>query len=372
MKILLISEYSPFESSFGAQQRSHHLWRALQSIGTVDVMQLRHGESAHATRGQDRRFVVSATYAVLPLGFKRYQPDPRLSEAIGALVDLGQYDLICARYLGPVSKLALPAGVPVIVDLDDVGYAYGASGSPLRNLLARLKSGTRALMERHALRRFPRFFFVSERDRARYTHLQGAVLPNIPMPPAKPPDPHSAGRTIIFVGALWYGPNRDGVNRFLARCWPTIRAAHPDARLLLVGAAPDTMRASWARHEGVSAPGFVPDLDAAYSEAAFSVVPIHSGGGTNIKVLESLAHARACVTTRFCFGGFTPHFVEGVELLVADDDEQIAQYCIALLGDPDLRRRSAEHGLMAVRRHYSYDAFRRVVADQVDHATSPR
>ena len=33
-----------------------------------------------------------------------------------------------------------------------------------------------------------------------------------------------------------------------------------------------------------------------------------SGGGTNIKVLEALAHARACVTTRFCARAFGDAF----------------------------------------------------------------
>jgi glycosyltransferase involved in cell wall biosynthesis len=336
-------------------------------VGEVDVALLRQAAAVSVQAPSDARFVVEATYRLLPLGWRKYARDAGLSRALSRYVDLRAYDLICARYLGPISKVVLPGEVPVIVDLDDVGYSYSEAGLAPRNWIAGLKAAAKHTLERRALRRYRHFFFVSSRDRARLASLDGVVLPNIPVPPPAEPDPRSAGNTILFVGALWYGPNREGVRRFLERCWPAILREMPGARLLLAGAAPQAARSEWARHTNVTAPGFVPDLAAVYAQAAFTIVPIFSGGGTNIKVLESLSHARACMTTRFCYEGFRPNLVAGEHLLVAEDDDQLVRGCLRLMRDADLRQALATNGHARVAAAYGYEAFAAVVADWVHH-----
>jgi glycosyltransferase involved in cell wall biosynthesis len=289
-----------------------------------------------------------------PFGISKFQPDPILNQVLQENgVDLGRYRLIVSRYLNPICKLLVPPGVRTVVDLDDWGYHYAPG---LLGLAAQLKSAYAAQLALRQLKRFDAFFFVSQRDQARHPELHSVLLPNIPFNPPAAPFPQSDSSTLLFVGSLWYVPNREGIDRFLARCWPAIKAAQPHARLLLVGAAPPAMRQAWEQHPDVSAPGFVDDLGEAYRNAAFTIAPIHAGGGTNIKILESLAYGRACVTTPYCAEAFTTDLA-GAGLGIARDDARFAQRCIDWLTDQDDRRSEAEKGHAQIEKHHTRALF---------------
>jgi len=369
MRILFITEYSPFETDIGSRQRSNFLLRALQTAGDVDVLILRQAPHVSVSPPADGRLVAEATYRLLPLGLKKYATDAKLSHSLAAHVNLRTYDVICARYLGPISKLALPADVPTIVDLDDIGYTYAAGGPVLPRLAAAVKATVKHLLEKRAVRRYTRFWFLSERDRARFPQLPGGVLPNIPIPPRVPPNFASSGATILLVGALWYPPNKKGIERFLTNCWPSIRSQVPSARLRLVGQSPEAQRDIWNAVPGVEAPGFVPDLDATYAEAAFTIAPIYFGGGSNIKVLEALAHGRTCVTTRFSLGGFLPHLNGKDDIVATAGDDEMIGHCIRLLREPAARESLARNGNALVKAVYSFEAFKAAVLGQLPTVT---
>ena len=113
----------------------------------------------------------------------------------------------------------------------------------------------------------------------------------------------------LMVGSLWYRPNLDAAERFIFECWPEIRRSVPDARFRVVGGAgiEEPRVRAWSRIPGVECPGFVDDLAAEYRRARLTVMPIRSGGGTQIKALESLSHGRAPVVSRFVAQGFAPN-----------------------------------------------------------------
>jgi glycosyltransferase involved in cell wall biosynthesis len=346
-RILLVSPASPFTPQSGAQQRTALLHEALLAMGEVDVLLLEPITGPSRLVSPKPGVLAHGFWHQRSLGIGKFKPDQTLNQALKAEgVDLGLYSLIVGRYLNPICKLAIPPGVRTVVDLDDWGYQYAGS-----KLSVRLKSAYAAWLAQRQLKRFDAFFFVSQRDQARQPELESAILPNIPFNPPAQPFPHTDSATLLFVGSLWYAPNREGIDRFLARSWPAIKAAHPQARLLLVGAAPPAMRQAWEQHPDVSAPGFVDDLGEAYRNAAFTIAPIYSGGGTNIKILESLAYGRACVTTPHCADAFTTALSSG--LGVAQDDTDFARLCIQWLADADHRRSQTETGLDQIRKHYT-------------------
>ena len=165
----------------------------------------------------------------------------------------------------------------------------------------------------------------------------------------------------MFVGALWHRPNRDGIEHFLRAVWPRVRAEIPQASLLLAGAARPALRARWARQPGVEAPGFVPDLDAAYANASVVIVPIQAGGGSNIKLLEALAHGRPCVTSHFAAAGFGGQLRDDAHCLVASDARAFGDRVIAVLSAPGRYAAMARAGQALVAQRYSPAAFERCV-----------
>ena len=353
-RILLVSPASPFAPQSGAQQRTALLYEALQTLGNVDVLMLEPTSGPSRLDPPKPGILAHGCWHQPPLGIGKFKPDLALSQALKAAgLDLAHYRLIVSRYLNPVTKLAIPPHVGTVVDLDDWGYHYAPGALALA---ARLKSAYAAWLAQRQLKRFDAFFFVSQRDQARHPQLLSARLPNIPFSPPTQPFPQTDSATLLFVGSLWYAPNRTGIDHFLARCWPAIKAARPEARLLLVGAAPPAVRHAWEKSPDVSAPGFVDDLGEAYRNAAFTIAPIHSGGGTNIKILESLAYGRVCVTTPHCAHAFKSDLASA-GLGVGEDDAGFTQHCIAWLADIEGRRSEAQKGHAQIEKYFTRELF---------------
>lgn len=353
-RILLVSPASPFNPQSGAQQRTALLHEALQTLGEVDVLLIEPTADSSRLESPGPGILAHGRWHQHPLGIGKFKPDHVLSQALRASgVDLGRYRLVVSRYLNPLAKLVLPPGVRSVVDLDDWDYHYSPGALALA---AQFKSQYAAWLAKRQLKRFNAYFFVSRRDQAQHGGLNSALLPNIPYSPPARPFPQANTATLLFVGSLWYAPNREGIERFLTRCWPIIKSARPHARLLLAGAAPPAMRHAWERHPDVSAPGFVDDLDTAYRQAAFTIAPIHSGGGTNIKILESLAYGRACITTPHSAEAFRTD-LENAGLGIARNDMQFSERCIAWLDDIDDRRRCADEGRSRLEMCYTRPVF---------------
>ena len=121
----------------------------------------------------------------------------------------------------------------------------------------------------------------------------------------------------------------------------------------------------WGAVEGVEPVGPVDDIAAEYRRCAFAVAPVFDGGGTKIKVLEALAHGRACLTTPHASQGFADHLQNGESQLVADVGS-FAEGAIALFADASLREALAQRGFDTVRGHYTFDALAAVVAETVE------
>ena len=368
-KVLLITPFSPFAAQFGGQQRSALLYQALQDVAEVDVVMVRSGTRYALQHSPEDGILSDIEWRALPLGICKYRPLAIVTRDVERTTKrrLKDYDIVVSRYLNPISKLAIPRSIPTLVDLDDIGYRYiDQAKISLQVLLGRAKAILHKFLAEQAMRRFSAFLFVSPLDRMRYAWLPGWELPNIPYDSPTTPHFGSTGTTLLFVGSLWYPPNRAGAERFLARCWPSIRAAEPDARLVLAGAAPEADRQRWSAIDGVTAPGFVEDLATTYRDATFTVAPIYFGGGTNIKIVESFAYGRACVTTKCAGQGLTDAFAVSGALVMAEEDDAYTQVCIRLLRDRELRERMARAGHRVISKHYSRDRFRRTVYEAVE------
>src|SRR5258707_3031794 len=173
MRVLLVTPVSPYSTEAGAHQRTHFLWKALCEVGSVDVLKIEPAAQMGISVPRDGSFVAEVTFRPTMVGLRRFLPNLSLAALIEKHVDLSSYDVICGRYLRAISMLAIPPGLPTVVDLDDYRADYGAWHSPtgaLAELVASMKSGVRWALEDQAARRFTRFWFVTDRDLARNPH----------------------------------------------------------------------------------------------------------------------------------------------------------------------------------------------------------
>ena len=180
-------------------------------------------------------------------------------------------------------------------------FAEAASGREALRL--RIRARRLGRTERRAVRAADLTVTVSEHDDAYFRGLgarRTVLVPNGVDEALFDLDPSSGepGR-VLFFGAYHWAPNRDGLTRFLRDGWKAVVDGHPSAKLRIVGSGPlDTINAAAAGLPGVEVAGLVDDIVAEIAAAQVVVVPVWTGGGTRIKVLEAMAAARPIVGTQ--------------------------------------------------------------------------
>lgn len=206
-----------------------------------------------------------------------------------------------------------------------------------------------------------RFAYVarcSEADRRRLPRKNVAVVPNgtvIPEPPIQKID--AVADRLFFVGTLSYAPNINGLEWFFEKVWPKIREQLPNLGLDVVGGGAPESILSHHQRDGVLIHGKVRDLTPFWRSSALSIAPLLAGGGTRLKILESLAHSTPVVATPI--GAYGLELTPDQGVVCASTPEHFADSCVSLLKDPARRKCLAVNGLAAVRKHYDWLIVRR-------------
>jgi len=113
-------------------------------------------------------------------------------------------------------------------------------------------------------------------------------------PPARPRHP----KDLLFLGSLDWRPNLDGIVQLLDTVFPAVRAAEPEARLVIVGRTPPAWLHARALQPGVELHADVADVRPYLQSCGLLVVPLRIGGGSRIKILEALASELPVISTR--------------------------------------------------------------------------
>ncbi|PYT34817.1 MAG: glycosyl transferase family 1, partial [Acidobacteria bacterium] len=154
----------------------------------------------------------------------------------------------------------------------------------------------------------------------------------------------------------WF-PNRDAIEFFVNQIFPLIRRDAPAAEFIAAGRNPPReLIDRFSAVPGVKFTGTVPDMRPFLQQAGVCVVPLRIGSGTRLKILESAAAGKAIVSTRLGAEGLD--FVDGQEILLADDPVSFAGCIVALLRDPSRRRAMGEAACRRVRQQYSCETLK--------------
>ncbi len=167
---------------------------------------------------------------------------------------------------------------------------------------------------------------------------------------------------IGFIGTLRHPPNRDGLEWFIRKVWPRLKAEVPAVRLRLIGAETDTgISASGADIDGL---GWVEDPATEIASWCLMVVPVQAGGGTRIKVAEGFA--RKCPVVSTPLGAFGYEVQTEAEILFAETPNQFTQACTRLVREPRLGSEIAERAFEKYRRCWTWDAIEPCVAGAIE------
>ncbi len=284
---------------------------------------------------------------------------------------LEEYDYVFVRYLvNAFSLLKLPTvhRKKIILDYDDIlsDSLYDSLFYPTRSLSKKI---TRTI-NRMLLRKFERdclafgaTLFCSEEDCRKIDGaLSPQVVPNVYGNDSfeKFPfgDGYENGNVLLFVGWLSYAPNRDGLKWFVEDIFPEFRRKYRDGKLIVTGRFPTPEIESLCRGEGIELQAEVPDLRPFYKSCRAVVVPLRSGSGTRIKILEGALSSRPILSTAKGAEGLA--LEDSFDLLFFEGKETfIRKY--ETLGDRDAYNSLTKNARRKVSLKYSSTAFQQAM-----------
>lgn len=155
--------------------------------------------------------------------------------------------------------------------------------------------------------------------------------------------------SLFHIGAMDWMPNQESINWLLESVWPVVHREVPQARLYLAGRKMPE-RLMQAHIDGVTIVGEVDDARQFIAGKQINVVPLLSGSGIRVKIIEAMSVGKAVVTTTVGARGID--YTDGVNLLIANTPTEFAHQIKRLLNDPGYCRRVGEEAARLVAEHY--------------------
>ena len=139
-----------------------------------------------------------------------------------------------------------------------------------------------------------------------------------------------------------YPPNIDAALWFADAILPIARQSLPQLRFVVAGRRPPPEIRALGTRPGIQVTGEVDDIRPYLADALAMVVPLRSGGGTRLKILQAMAMARPIVSTTLGAEGLS--VTPGEHLLLADNPQAFAEGIVTLAHSSQFAARVAEAG----------------------------
>ncbi|MBP5527799.1 MAG: glycosyltransferase [Bacteroidales bacterium] len=155
--------------------------------------------------------------------------------------------------------------------------------------------------------------------------------------------------SLYHLGAMDWMPNQESIAWLLDSVWPVVHREVPQAHLYLAGRKMPA-RLMQAHIDGVTIVGEVDDASRFIAGKQINVVPLLSGSGIRVKIIEAMSMGKAVVTTTVGARGID--YTDGVNLLIANTPDDFARQIKRLVDDPDYCRRVGEEAARLVAEQY--------------------
>ena len=151
--------------------------------------------------------------------------------------------------------------------------------------------------------------------------------------------------SLFHIGTMNWFPNEEGITWLLNEVWPVVSKALPKLKLHLAG----RYMPEWLTKLSVNnvfVEGEVPDVWEYMQKYSVMAVPLFSGSGIRIKIVEAMAAGKAIITTDIGAEGI--NFVPGKHLLIANDAAAFSEAVIKLCNDKALRETLGHNARMLI------------------------
>lgn len=381
MRLLFVDEELPYPLNSGKRIRTYNLVKNLASNHQIGYVY--YENSQDPANGADEMLRSHSLYPVAPrqnTGLNRYllglrnllsrlpysvdtHVTERFQQALRKAVAAFQPDLLIVEWT-PYCAFMIPSlGVPYLVATHNVEARILRRHAEVKSGIASAYFGSQA-------RRMERFEAEALNNACAYTAVSDSDLAELQkLAPGKPsavidngvdlgfftPGAHSteAPTKLTFVGSMDWMPNIDAIEYFATEILPLIRQTLPDCEVMIIGRNPPPAIVTLAEKlPRVTVTGTVDDIRPYLQGTTVNIVPLRIGGGSRLKIVESLACELPTVTTTIGAEGLK--LEADSHLVFADTPDSFARAVCELVANPDAASTMAAQGRQAVTASYGW------------------
>lgn len=376
MRILFLSPRQSWPTVSGAKLRDYHFAKALgcRAQLTYAYFAEQGGElpsldqfpfcenlvSIPAPRMYTPGKILRGMFGRWPLPVVNYT-SPEMDQAVRKVVGGGSFDLAHLDSMHMAAYVPLLAGMRVVYNWHNIEselmsrYAEGAP-SLARKIYGNLTVRRLAALEKELLRNAFGHLVCSQREKDQLLRVAPkariAVIENgVDAAGFSPGILGRVRKRLVFVGSMSYHANIEAAVWFTNTIWPAIHRRFPEWELTLVGSnpAPAVMA---LKGGAVQVTGTVPSVAPYYEDALAAIVPLRTGGGTRLKILEAMAAGVPVISTTLGAEGLAVS--PGENILIADREESWME-ALNFLGNEASWRLLAAAGRSLVESRYDWE-----------------
>lgn len=349
MNFLLLCSQYPVPANSGSKIRTLNIAKALSEFGEVDIVYFYSDDEypSQQFRNTYKLKVEGESYSrnlltrfkhiwnLLPWNINYLTKNSLLK--FKNIIKNCKYDAIVIRYVVNsycVNVLRDKITAKIIIDYDDILSEIYKIDGPIYRYNTLRKYVDKYFLKRleHKCLGYDAALFCSKNDivkiNAHNKSCNVYVLPNTIDIDNMVNFDYCSGYmirdTLIFVGALDYQPNIDSLIWFVESILDKIVITNQNIKLLIVGKNPSKVITDLANNRNyVELYPNVQDVREYYDRAGAIIVPITTGAGTRIKILEGALTHRPIFSTRL--GAYGLEFYNDTDILFFENESEFAE-----------------------------------------------
>lgn len=224
---------------------------------------------------------------------------------------------------------------------------------PLKKWYLKLLAGRLKKYELQMLNRFDAMLPITPVDEAHYRKL-GCTIPMLTFPIGVDAEEYLSGDadtvfSVFHLGSMDWMPNLEAVDWFLKDVLPSLVTQAPDIKIFLAGKdMPE--RIFKLANKNLIISGKVENAKAFMHDKPVMLVPLLSGGGMRVKIIEGMAAGKAIVSTSVGAEGI--EYTHGKNILIADTPQDFCNAILKLKADAQLRKTISSNARKLIEEKY--------------------
>ncbi|MCE3280550.1 MAG: hypothetical protein K0S44_2741 [Bacteroidetes bacterium] len=156
--------------------------------------------------------------------------------------------------------------------------------------------------------------------------------------------------SLFHIGAMDWQPNIEGINWFIENVWEKIHQEFPSLKLYLAGRNMSPHFKNM-KHDNIVVLGEVENAHDFIRSKGLMIVPLLSGGGMRIKIIEGMALGKVIVTTSIGAEGVDCE--NGKNIMIADDPETFSASVSKYISDNNYLEQIGKNAREFAVQHYN-------------------